>query len=190
MDWRYPGTREVDGLWWKESPEALFFSICGRDFNCDILHVAPRWIAWLYRFLPTRAFIDRDPQHKTGAPCGFFLWTVRAHTWWIAYLPARQARWRLPTLSVELLRWRANLPWGLKLINWLTAPVRELGLTLEDERRKAYQNGLAEGYRTGVQDGRAQGAAEACDRMEAALRAPTVLPGPYSGDPQPETIGL
>jgi len=59
-----------------------------RDHERDGVWVAPRWLAWLYRWLPYSVTWHNAPEHRVPQPAAFFLWAITARRWQFAWLPA------------------------------------------------------------------------------------------------------
>jgi hypothetical protein len=123
----FPGMLPVDGLLWQRRPlnawsagpsrawlksrpipvEVLqrTYRIVRKEYDRDLLWVAPRWIAWLYRWLPYRISWHRRPQE--GA---YPLWAVTAPKWRVAWLPAaRDPRYGAHWGVLCIGRWRIKL---------------------------------------------------------------------------------
>lgn len=55
----------------------------------ELVWVAPRWVAWLYRWLPdTVTWAGAEFDAVTQAP--YYLWAVRAPRWYVGWLPRRR----------------------------------------------------------------------------------------------------
>lgn len=89
-----PGTVEVAREVWDYPGSSHFYlqrthRVYDRDLERNALNVAPRWIAWLYRWLPNRwSWKGRAYDGEFRAP--YYLWAVAAPQWRIAWLPARR----------------------------------------------------------------------------------------------------
>ena len=89
---RYPGVVLVDGLverlpdW---APGGLRLVHKELDRQADLY--APRWVAWLYRYLPYRFGWHRGADFDRSEAPPYFLWSILAPTWFLAWLPKRRA---------------------------------------------------------------------------------------------------
>jgi hypothetical protein len=77
----------------------------GRDLERDLILIAPRWLAWLYRWLPRLFSYHEDDDDGT-----WFLWAVAATRWRIGWLPARRkpeygALWAIVRVTVCSYDW-------------------------------------------------------------------------------------
>lgn len=115
---RYPFMRAVDPLAAGAAP-AYAPTFVMRDWDRDMVWVAPRWLAWLYRHLPQSVVVQNRPEHETPGGA-FFLWSIRAGSWQIAWMPAR----RRPEVGLPyLVIWSRvtgdtlwGLPWGKRFV--------------------------------------------------------------------------
>lgn len=65
-------------------------AISWRAFDRDLNYVAPRWVAWLYRWLPHHVgWYGREYDDQRPA---YFLWHVAALRWHLGWLPRRRAQ--------------------------------------------------------------------------------------------------
>lgn len=132
---RYPGECLVDGLRWvDEIVEAAHFAraiggqvvlnanpdtgrpfaewkrrraVTWREFDCDVNYVAPKWIAWLYRWLPhSIGWYGKQYDSVDFAP--FFLWSLHAYKWSIGWLPKRRAQ-RYGPMRLGVLRYNERV---------------------------------------------------------------------------------
>lgn len=99
----YPAMLSVDGLVRTRIPSTM--SRVMYELDRDLDWYAPRWIAWLYRWLPHWiSWRGEAFDSVTGRP--YFLWSAWAPKWFIGWMPRR--RWpagsgRWGVLHLELL---------------------------------------------------------------------------------------
>lgn len=91
---RLPGTRRVDGLARRDRTTQVLddYVEYGREMERDVRLFAPRWIAWLYRWLPTRISWARGKAFDRASDPAYFLWSIYATRWFVGWLPARRAK--------------------------------------------------------------------------------------------------
>ena len=97
---RYPGVIPVDALHRKLPdyvPKGL--RLVHKELDRQINFYAPWWLAWLYRYLPYRFAWHRGKDFDVVLGPPYFLWSVSAPRWHVAWLPKRRqagrykARW-------------------------------------------------------------------------------------------------
>ncbi|KKM65042.1 hypothetical protein LCGC14_1495280 [marine sediment metagenome] len=131
---RWPKMQCVDGRFLKgadigEWMGVQHWTIVQREWDRDVVWVAPRWIGWLYRLLPNHFNVNltawkTEPSH--------FLANLGAPIWNIGLLMnGGECKFPVPAIVVDLGTSRKHhyyLPWGARLYRRLVMPrtIREL----------------------------------------------------------------
>lgn len=106
MNMRYPGTQLVARELWEDEllkPLRKTHRVWALDWDRECLYIAPRWIAWLYRWLPYHFSWQNTPEQRCAQAAPYYLWHIMAMRWHLGLVPASrqpeyQARW-------GVLRW-------------------------------------------------------------------------------------
>ena len=102
---------------------ARHWTVVQRDWDRDVLWLAPRWIGWLYRLLPNHFNVNltawkTEPSH--------FLVNFGAPTWYIGLaMRGRERKFPVPAIVLDLgtaCKHHYYLPWGVRLYRRLVMP--------------------------------------------------------------------
>lgn len=96
---RYPLTVMVPGEYRRWATSSLAMETqgwrrWGADWERDVDYYAPRWVAWLYRWLPVSIVWLNQPEHQKAQEGAYFLWQVLASRWCLGWLPAARTTYR------------------------------------------------------------------------------------------------
>lgn len=83
-----------------------------READKDVVWGAPRWLAWLYRWLPLQWWYAPQTEYdrpRQGMP---YLWMAYSRHWELSYLPARRTPARRAALRASVFGRPLYLPWG------------------------------------------------------------------------------
>jgi|GEM_PF-5414236 len=77
-----------------------------QDVERGLHWIAPRWLAWLYRWLPGSVFVQIGAKYdRPAGPGAYYLWSLSGSRWHVAYLPLRRADTAYASLAGRKARW-------------------------------------------------------------------------------------